>query len=332
LTVVLVLGAADETSNFYLVSYSAAAREYRADQALGRLIEGRLPRGSSVLELPYVPFPEGYHVAGIPTTPVSGFGSSYELLRPYLNTTGLKFSFAAVKGRTADWESALAVKPLNLALAGAAAAGFSGVYVDPRGYGAQAARVEAWLRQLTGVRPLASTLDNAWFFDLRPYARRLNAAFPRGVVAAVRQATLHPLLATCGPGAAEFTLTNPGSRPVVGVLSATLESSLPGHLTVVIAFPGGASERLRVSATAPTTLARRLVLPPGTSRVTFSTVATRKVRSGPAANLSITDATLTDPAFAPVGRYGTIPGRTPPPTGMIAPSCTIQYEATAPPL
>ncbi len=330
--VVLVFGAADETSNFYVVSYSAAAREYHADQALGRLIEARLPRGSSILELPYVPFPEGYHVAGVPTTPLTGFGTSYELLRPYLSTTGLKFSFAAVKGRPADWEAGLSTKPLNVAVAAASAAGFGGIYVDPRGYGAQAPRVEAWLRQLTGVRPIVSSLGNAWFFDLRPYSRRLRAAFPPAVVASVGQSTLHPLLATCGPGPAELSLTNPGRRPADGLLTATLRNSVPGHAKVVIRFPDGAIEQRMIAADRDTTLARRLVVAPGTTKVTVSTVATRKLKQAPAVSVAIADADLTDRALAGVSRFGAIPGRTPPPAGLIAPSCAVQYEATVPPI
>jgi hypothetical protein len=44
------------------------------------------------------------------------------------------------------------------------------------------------------------------------------------------------------------------------------------------------------------------------------------------------DAALSDPALAPIARFGAIAGRTPPPAGLIAPSCSIQYEATVPPL
>ena len=182
------------------------------------------------------------------------------------------------------------------------------------------------------MTPVASSLGNAWFFDLRPYSRRLRAAFSPAVVSRLGQATLHPLLATCGPGPAELGLWNPGSHAVSASVSAILQNSLPGHVKVVIAFPDGTTERLTVGSNQPTSLARRLVLRPGRSKVTFSTVATRKVRQGPAVNLTVSDAALGDPAFAPVSRFGAIGGRTPPPTGLIAPSCAIQYEATAPPL
>jgi hypothetical protein len=331
LIAVLGLGATDETSNFYLVSYSAAAREYHSDQSFGRRIEAVLPRGSSVFELPYLPFPEGYHVAGIAVA--NGFDTSYELLRPYLNTTGLSFSFAAIKGRPADWESALSAKPLNLAVAGAAAAGFSGIYVDPRGYGAAAPRVEEWLRQLLGAGPSISGLGNAWFFDLRPYARKLATIVSPAQLAALRQATLYPLEVTCGPGPSELELTNPGTQPVAAALAASLQNGVAGRTPVVIAFPGGASEQRTVSSTQTTTLEKRLVIPPGRSTVTFSTVASPAAPAGPATNLVISDSTLTDSsAFAPVRRFGTIPGRTPPQTGVVAPSCAVQYEATAPPL
>jgi hypothetical protein len=332
LVVVLGVGAVEQTSNFYLVSYAAAAREYNSDQFFGRRIESRLPRGSNVLELPYVPFPEGYHVAGVPTTSTSAFTTSYELLRPYLSTTGLNFSFGAIKGRPDDWESALSAKPLNLAVAGAAAAGFAGIYVDPRGYGNEAPRVDAWLRGLLGAGPIVSSLDNAWFFDLRPYARRLAAALSTSALAALREATLDPLQATCGSGPAELELTNPGTRPVDAALSATLQNGVAGGAEIVIGFPGGATERRTIASTRPTLLRRRVVLPPGTSVVTFSTPATATVAQAADGNVVVSDSTLTDAAFDALRGFAAIPGRTPPQTGVVAPSCAIQNEASSPPL
>jgi hypothetical protein len=332
LVAVLGIGSVEETSNFYLVSYAAAAREYNSDQSFGRRIESRLPPGSNVLELPYLPFPEGYHVAGVPTTSSSSFTTSYELLRPYLSTTGLNFSFAAIKGRPGDWESAFSAKPLNLAVAGAAAAGFAGIYVDPRGYGTEARRVEAWLRGLLGAGPIVSSLDDAWFFDLRPYARKLAASVSAADLAALRAATLYPLQATCGSGPAELELTNPGTRPVMAALSATLQNGVAGGTEIVIGFPGGATERRAIASTRPTSLRRRVILPPGTSTVSFSTPATATLPQTPDGNIVITDATLTDSAFDAVRQFEAIPARTPPETGIVAPSCSVQSEASSPPL
>jgi phosphoglycerol transferase len=331
LSAVLGLGTTDETSNFYLVNYSASAREYHSDQAFGRQIEADLPRGSNVFELPYVPFPEGYHVAGVPTVPSTGFSMSYEMLRPYLNTTDLNFSFAAVKGRPADWQAALSAKPLSIAVAGAAAAGFSGIYVDPRGYGTGAARVEAWLAQLTGVTPQVSSLHNAWFFDLRPYVRRLRASASPAKVAALRQATLNPLQVSCGPGPSQLELTNPGPRPARASLSATLENGTPGRIAVVIEFPGGAAEQRTLSSVATTSLRRRLILPPGTSGVKVLTAASLAVGHPKIANVVISNSTVTDAALTPFRSFRTAAGRTPPRAGLVAPSCALQWEASVPP-
>jgi hypothetical protein len=105
-----------------------------------------------------------------------------------------------------------------------------------------------------------------------------------------------------------------------------------GRAEIVIGFPGGATERLPISSTAPTVLRRRMILAPGTSTVTFSTLATRTVPQGPDADIVISDSTLTDPAFAPFAQLGAVPGRTPPQTGLAAPSCSVQAEAGSPPL
>jgi phosphoglycerol transferase len=329
LIAVLGIGAVEETSNFYLVDYSTAAAAYHSDVAFGHVMEADLPRGSNVLELPYVPFPEGYHVAGVPVMDMA-FDTSYELLRPYLTTTGLNFSFAAIKGRPADWQSALTGKPLNLAVAGAAASGFEGIYVDPRGYGIAAPRVGAWLHRLLGVEPDVSGLDNAWFYDLRPYTRRLDAATSATTLAGLRQATLHPLQTTCGSSPAELDLTNPGTQPAEASLSATIGDGVPGSAAVRITFPDGTAERRRISGAAPVLLQRRLVVPPGVSRVTFSTVATPTVPSGPATNVVVSDATLTSAAFAPVRHFEMLGGGSPPAAGVVAPNCAVQNEATSP--
>jgi hypothetical protein len=323
LAAVLILGALDETSNFFVPNYAQATREYRSDQAFGRAIEAHVAPGASILELPYVPFPEGFHLAGQP--PVNPFSTGYELLRPYLNTHGLRFSFGAIKGRPADWEAALASQPLDVVVAAAAAADFRAIYVDPLGYGpAVAARVRAALTHLLGAGPLVSQLDDAWLFDLRPYLRRLRRNIAPGVLAAARTATLDPLRTACGTTPDELTLINPGRTPRPARLRLTVAAPLPGGVTVAIAFPDGTRERRRIGGR-PVRLSRSVSVAPGRSTVELdvdgaipfgATVATPP--------FVVTSSRLTDRRLLPGGADSSLPS-----AGLAGPTCQAIYAASA---
>jgi phosphoglycerol transferase len=324
LVAVLVLGALDETSNFFVVDYAGSAREYHSDKAFGQAIQSRLPPGANVLELPYVPFPEGFHIPGQP--PPSAFSTSYDLLRPYLNTRGLHWSFGAVKGRPGDWEGALATQRLDVAVGAAAAAGFQALYVDSRGYGTGAPGVLADLTRLLGARPLVSPRGDTWLFDLRPYLRRLRRRLAPGTLAAAGEATLHPLETSCRATPAELILSNPARGPRIATLSASLVAPLLGGATLLISFPDGSSER-RVLGATPTTLHRRLVLAPGRGTVRFELLGLPPVGASAMNPAFVVSApALTDAIYTPL-RTRAGPGL--PVAGLIGPSCSDFYMATA---
>jgi hypothetical protein len=327
LAALLVLGGLDETSNFFLVNYAVAGHAYHSDMAFGAAVEQLLPPGASILELPYVPFPEGYHVPGAP--PPSAFGTSYELLRPELSTTGLRWSFGAIKGRPTDWEGALAAKRLDIAVGAAAAAGFSAVYVDPRGYDpASGHRVVAGLMRLLGTQPLVSQRHDAFLFDLRPYLAQLRRRIAPAELAAAGQATLHPLETSCGPDPTQVVLTNPARTPRPASLSASVLSPQAGRERLTITFPDGSVER-RTAGPGPLRIHRLLVVAPGTSVVRFA------VDGPPPANPSfltlpfvVTAPTLTDELLAPLRVRSHVLGATLPSAGLVGQTCADVYAAS----
>ncbi|MCA1689811.1 MAG: hypothetical protein LC720_05040, partial [Actinobacteria bacterium] len=325
LAAVLVVGWLDETTPTFVVDYGGSGSEYASDQAFGRTIQAVLPPGSSIFELPYVPFPEGYHIPGQP--PPSAFGTSYELLRPYLSTRGLRFSFGAIKGRPTDWEEALTTKPIDVAVAGAAAVGFDAVYVDPHGYGSVVAgRVRARLTRLLGAEPVVSPAGDAWLFDARPYAARLRRSASPAVLAAVREATLHPLRTDCGPTPAGLILTNPGRVPRAATFTASVAGPLAGGAKLLITYPDGTVER-RVVGPAAVRLERHLVVRPGQSTVEFEVLGGTPFGATPTTPaFVVTQPTLTDRIFARVAA-STDPGA--PVAGVVGPSCTTLYAASA---
>jgi phosphoglycerol transferase len=136
-----------------------------------------------VLELPYQPFPEATNYGRV---------HDYELVRPYLHSRFLRWSYGAMKGRPGDWEESLAEKPLAEFVAGAVAAGFAGLYVDTAGYPREIHRLETALSILLGVEPLVESRQKAVFFDLRPFTRRLSSQEGAVEMAALREATLTP--------------------------------------------------------------------------------------------------------------------------------------------
>ncbi|HEX4108937.1 MAG TPA: hypothetical protein VHX88_12430 [Solirubrobacteraceae bacterium] len=311
---VALFGVWEETSSPFVPAYAADAREWHSDGALVSAIEQRMPRGASIFELPYIPFPEGYTSPAGTNVPDEQIALSYDSVRGYLQSRDLRWSFGAMKGRPSDWSSQLAAKPLPDALSAAAAAGFDGLWVDPRGYPGRWPRVERLLQRLTGTAPLVSPDRDLWFFDLRPYAAALGTRLGPEPMAALRQAALYPLRATCTSGG--VILVNPSSRSQTATLSIDLRSSLPSDHPITVTVPGSEATQVPVGPT-EVSFQRTLSVPPGASHVTLSAAA------GAASGAVIVSATLLSSAYAPA-----VPADAPPASlsvqaGVVGPACTI---------
>ncbi len=225
LAAVLAFGVYDQTSASFVPGYGADARQWRSDARFVAQIEARLPPSANVFQLPYVPFPEGY-----PETPVGDqvatYSTKYEALRGYLHSSTLRWGYGAMKGRAADWSAQLAGQPLPYLLAAVSAAGFDGLWVDPAGFEpAKATQMRAALQRLLGETPLISPRGDLWFFDLRPYTRRLRGAQPPALLSLLRTRTLRPLAVSCHAGGVE--LQNPSAT--IRQASLTLHLAPPGR-------------------------------------------------------------------------------------------------------
>jgi phosphoglycerol transferase len=299
LAAVAALGVYEQTSSYFVPPYRSDAREYRSDARFVAGIERRLPPGSAVFNLPYVPFPEGYQQFPAPdqTVPYSQtVNFEYDEVRGYLHSTTLRWSYGAMKGRPANWEAQLAAKPLDLALAGAAAAGFSAVVIDQRGYpGMLGPELRRELRELLGAPPTASQDGQLLFSDLRPYARRLQARHTAAQLAALRSAVLDPLRLSCSTG--RLTITNPGRA----AHTAALTAGVAGATRVVL---GGSVLRSNAGA-----ISQTLRVPAGTA-----SIPVRSLRSSGAALLA---PTVIDSAFMPFAPSGVLSIA----TGVIGPPC-----------
>ncbi len=241
LAAVLVFGVFDQTTDAFIPPYTALARQWRSDGDFVAEVQARLPRGAAVFQLPYVPFPEGYPQTQ-PGDQVATYATKYELLRGYLHSTTLRWSYGAMKGRDDDWAAQLAGQPLPVVVASVAAVGFDGVWVDPAGFEPQkAARLLSELRSLLGVTPLASPDRDLWFFDLRRYLVRLQRAHSPDQLSRLRTWTLHPLRSACTTGGLQ--LSNPSTRATDATLTVHLlhGGSVSRRLTLA---PGGTNVRV----------------------------------------------------------------------------------------
>ncbi len=321
LVCVLLLGAVDETSSYFVPNYEKDAREWRSDATFVGEIETRMPRGSTIFELPYVPFPEGYgSVSTTISAPNTTFDTTYELGRGYIHSENLRWSYGAIKGRAADWQGQLAAKPLYLSLAAAAEDGFQGLWIDPHGYATKIRkRLAPLLEKLLGVTPLVSPAHDLLFFDLRPFAAVLQRRHTAAQLAALRFATLYPLRTACETSD-DLELINPSRIPRAATLSMKLSVGAEAPAKLLVHYPGGTVQQV-APAGAQLALQTSLDLKPGTSEVSFSAPGVPAKPAARVGGFAVDDATLTEGALMP---FESAPGKAAAasmPAGALAPPC-----------
>lgn len=132
---------------------------YESDKEFTGKIEGMMPRGSAIYQLPYMPYPEGGPVNQL---------ISYDPAAGYLNSKELRWSFGAMKGRDAgDFFKKLSTEPIEQQIQKVKEMGFSGIWIDRRGYADHGASIESQLEGILGEQPsLVSPNGNQSFFLL----------------------------------------------------------------------------------------------------------------------------------------------------------------------
>jgi hypothetical protein len=273
---VLVFGLYNQVTYVHVPPYELAG-SYREDDRFVGEIERRLPSGAAVFQLPYVAFPESQQLVDL---------FENDLLRGYLHSEDLRWSAGATKGRPEDWADDLAGTATATVVDAAAAAGFSGLYIDRFGYADRGAALEKDLGRRLAAQPLVSADGRHSFFDLRGHVRRLEAQHPQAELAAFRRAVLQPVrfersgfrplqragglwTAWADAADAELRLINDSGARRTGVFEATLDRVGGPPAEVVVSFPGAAPATYRT----PARLRREVSLPPGETVVRFSTAA-----------------------------------------------------------
>lgn len=155
--IVLIFGLADQGSASFVPDGRVYRGTFSSDTAFFTFVERQLPRGSMVYQLPYRRFPE---------EPALNSSTDYDLLRPYLQSQELRWSYGGMKGRESDWQGQLVGVTAKELIRSVIAVGFNALVIDRAGYLDYGASIERELSALTG-RQLTQSPDGRWsFFDL----------------------------------------------------------------------------------------------------------------------------------------------------------------------
>ena len=152
-----------------------------------RAIERTVPRGALIFQLPFATFPESPPLANM---------QDYDLLRGYLHSDHLRWSYGTIRGREENaWFRQTAALPARQLVETLGWAGFSGISINRLGFSDSGAGVERELRDVLGSLPIQSPDEELAFYGLREYQRRLAEHTAPTQRAALRAAAVYPPLA-----------------------------------------------------------------------------------------------------------------------------------------
>ena len=185
LVLVLVLGILDQVSPASIPDYAATKARWESDATfvadLERTLTDDSGREAAVFVLPYRYFPEA---------PQLGALGPYDLVRGYLHSDDLDWSWGGVRGRGADWQERVTERSTDDFLNRIAAVGYAGLVLDRVALGDdQAGTVDAISDEL-GQSPEVSPDGELRFWDLRERARELRDRLGVAGVAELRRETL----------------------------------------------------------------------------------------------------------------------------------------------
>jgi len=279
LTGLLVLAVLDQTNDGFIPRYEPTANSFAADRAFVAAVEADFEPGAAIYQLPYVNYPE----AGTPTET-----GDYDHLRGYLHSKQLRWSFGGMKGRQPGWQMYAGRSPEATTAAVAALAGFSGIWVDRRGYPDGGAALESELRALLGLEPMVSSDERFAVYDLRAYGAALRAELGEATWQQLADGLLNPVWPRWTDGVqrirtdrdgnvfriarppSSLTLDNDGGAERDVVASLTLSNTGGSNTETEITWPDRVREQLTVGDE-PLVVRHPLRLPPGESQVRLET-------------------------------------------------------------
>jgi phosphoglycerol transferase len=171
-----IVGLYDQTVPTCKFCNEKEKQAFMLDQDFVKQIENSVPAGSAIYQLPYMPFPEVAPLHRLHT---------YGLVAGFLHSKSLSWSYAGMKGRDGDlFYRALARESLEKQLDVIRRLGFSGIYVDRRGFEDNAQALIKDLSTELGGPPILTRRDGeVVFFRLEPIRQvKLEELNPREIM------------------------------------------------------------------------------------------------------------------------------------------------------
>jgi phosphoglycerol transferase len=154
-----VIGFYDQTTRTCPNCNDKVRKAFESDRQFISAIEGILPTGSAVYQLPYIVFPEGAIINRL---------GSYDMLAGFLHSRTLKWNLGGMKEREGDlFYKSLSQQPLKQQIDTIQTLGFAGIYVDKRGFADDGKKIENDLSLQFGKGPdLVSASGDQIFYAL----------------------------------------------------------------------------------------------------------------------------------------------------------------------
>jgi phosphoglycerol transferase len=237
---VLVIGIVDQTTDGVVADVSAYAGAYASDREFFGAIEAELAHGAMVAQLPVRRFPE--------VAPEYG-SADYDLVRPYLSTSDLRFTYGGMKWRESEWQQRLRGLETRALVSALVAVGAHALIIDRAGYPDFGAALESELAAELGITPRVSA-DTRWsyfrldvgdeFGDSATLAALRNRLLGQPVLALPNcvpsDGTVDQVVAWCGKEGA-FTVVTP--EPGDAATEVSFDVAAPGGIGTLHLHGGG---------------------------------------------------------------------------------------------
>jgi phosphoglycerol transferase len=159
--VIASLGVYDQTNNPSREGNEKIKSDFLISRAFVQSIESAVLPNSAIYQLPYVPFPE--------SPPLHNLGN-YMLGEAFFQSKSLRWNFGGMKGRPGDlFFRSLSTESIQKQIDVIKKLGFSGIYVDKRGYEDQGEFIIREIIQTLQSKPLLQRADSeVVFFKIEP--------------------------------------------------------------------------------------------------------------------------------------------------------------------
>ena len=156
---VTILAVLDQTTVTSIENLNRNRSSLKMDKLFILEIEHKVKNGAAIYQLPYMPFPEN--------PPIHKLGD-YQLGIGFIHSNTLKWSYAGMKGREGDmFYRHLANEPIKKQLDVIKNLGFSGIYVDLRGYADGGKDIQTQLNALLGKPSIVHPLGHIVFYPVK---------------------------------------------------------------------------------------------------------------------------------------------------------------------